>query len=282
MKVILATLCLNEMEWLPRLYQQHKDWPGLVKWVFVESADRMYALTNPFMVTEKGLSIDGTSDYLHILGQNHPLIQYIPCGISAHTDPAQGKCESRNYYLEVADELQPDIVVVLDADEFYTLKDQQRINRVAEHYKRDSCKGLCFKQRHIWHPQAIEDTPLFQYEVTGAYWNIPHVRVWLWKKGMRYTNNHNTPICPGLCGTLRRLDATEGMPECVHMGFASSYLSRKAKHRYYIARGEGIVDRRQMYVDCRDAFETWEPCRELPHGAKVAPYTGDIPEVFRA
>src|SRR4051794_7463634 len=38
MSVLLATLCINEMEWLPRLYEQHKDWPGMAGWVFVEAA----------------------------------------------------------------------------------------------------------------------------------------------------------------------------------------------------------------------------------------------------
>ena len=47
MRIVLATLLLNEMEWLPKLYEQHKDWPGLCGWVFVEAADRVYANVNP-------------------------------------------------------------------------------------------------------------------------------------------------------------------------------------------------------------------------------------------
>ena len=67
--VALCTLCLNEMEWLARLYEQHRNWPGLLKWVFVEAADVVYAKTNPDMVTSFGLSVDGTSDYLRNLSR---------------------------------------------------------------------------------------------------------------------------------------------------------------------------------------------------------------------
>ena len=35
MRIMLATMCLNEMQWLPFLFKQHKDWPGLVSWTFV-------------------------------------------------------------------------------------------------------------------------------------------------------------------------------------------------------------------------------------------------------
>ncbi len=64
MKIALVTLALNEMEWIPRLWQQHKDWPELAAWVFVEAADREYARANPGMTTPEGFSIDGTMSFL--------------------------------------------------------------------------------------------------------------------------------------------------------------------------------------------------------------------------
>ena len=67
MSIVLSTLCLNEMEWLDKLYAQHKDWVGLEKWIFVESADRVYAETNPDMVSSSGLSVDGTTEFLREL-----------------------------------------------------------------------------------------------------------------------------------------------------------------------------------------------------------------------
>jgi hypothetical protein len=282
-KVVLATLCLNEMEWLPQLYQQHKDWPGLVQWVFVEAADRVYAETNPELVSSSGLSVDGTTDYLSNLQDDTYLVRHVRFGIASHADPAQGKCTARQAYLDICDTLRPQVLIVIDADEFYTLAHQQHINDICQRSLKPSCRGICFKQRHIWYPISLREkgvSPL-GYEVSGGYWDVPHVRVWIWKPGMHYAGNHNTPIYPGVMPPLRRLDRNPGMPQCVHMGFASDPRLRKAKHQYYIARGEGKVDRRQMYVDCRAAFDSWEPGRPLPHNACVVPYNGPVPEVFR-
>lgn len=76
------------------------------------------------------------------------------------------------------------------------------------------------------------------------------------------------------------------VPECIHFGYASSAVSRLAKHRYYEERGEGrepnprLRNMRRMYVDCRNEYRSWEPGNKLPHGAKIIPYKGPIPEVF--
>lgn len=95
---------------------------------------------------------------------------------------------------------------------------------------------------------------------------------------MNYTDNHNTPTD----SRLLRMDqaSAKERPQCVHMGFASSLIRRAAKHKYYIERGEGVTDKRQMYVDCRAAFETWTPGTVLPHRARVISYHGPKPEVF--
>ncbi len=61
MKVCLCTLILNEMEWLPRFWVQHQRWPGLVRHIFVEAADAVYATANPDMVSADGLSIDAAA-----------------------------------------------------------------------------------------------------------------------------------------------------------------------------------------------------------------------------
>ena len=76
------------------------------------------------------------------------------------------------------------------------------------------------------------------------------------------------------------------MPECIHLGYASSQENRRAKADYYKARGEGseggrIGRKRSMYVSCRDAHLGWKPGDTLPHGAQVLPYEGPVPEVFR-
>lgn len=178
MKIALCTLCLNEMEWLPRLYEQHKDWRDLVSWVFVESADRVYADTTPDRVSPKGLSVDGTTDFLAHLARTDKRVTHIPYGFCGGTNRRQGKCEARTQYLYPLDETQPNVFVVLDADEFYTKEDQLNINtvcRVTSHFS-----GYLFPQRHIWYPpcRVGSDIPLLSDEVKGGYWNVPHFRVW--------------------------------------------------------------------------------------------------------
>ncbi len=282
MSILLGTLCLNEMEHLPRLYEQHKDWPGLTKWVFVESADQVYAQTNPRLVTSEGLSVDGTTQFLTELAMKDPRVVHIRHGFSIHIDPAQGKVQSRNRYLIAAEEVKPTFIFVLDADEYYTQEHQHEVVRLMEQ-DRAMYTAFLFRQRHIWHPKSIADQPLFALEVRGAYWAVPHCRGWLWIPGMRYENNHNTPIAKGrgLDSRMMRYDRIPATPECIHLGFASNLELRTAKHKYYVARGEGVRDGRKKYVDCRSIFERWVPGKKMPHNAEVIPYNGPIPEVFK-
>lgn len=290
---MLATLCLNEMEWLPLLYEQHKEWPGLVNWAFVESADREYARVNPERVSSRGLSVDGTSDYLHTLTRLDRRITYLPHGICSSHDVAQGKCEARDLYLRVADEIQPDIIIVIDADEFYAYSHQYIINSICGDVQTRNYRAFLCPQRHIWHPSSLPPPISLSHEVVGGYWNVPHCRVWRWQKGLEYRDNHNWPQLPAggrfltrwmarienaTPNAVRARDRIREVPNCIHMGFASSHASRTAKHRYYESRGEDKS--RKMYVDCRRAYETWKPGDTLPHGAKVIPYTGKIPECF--
>lgn len=284
MKIVLCTLALNEMEWLPRLYEQHKDWPDLAAWVFVESADRQYATANPDLVTDRGLSTDGTSEWLRQTAVLDERVRYVPYGFSEAADPAQGKCASRQQYLTVADEYAPDYLMVLDADEFYTRFDQGAINRWL--LNRPESTGWVFRQRHVWRPPSIRREKLLRLEVQGGFWDIPHARAWRWSVGLTYARNHNTPQRPDgtlLDHRLDRADRVSGSPQCVHFGFASDGRMRLAKNRYYEQRGEGsTADRkRSWYVESRAAFEHWVPGRGLPHGAGVVRYTGPIPEVFQ-
>lgn len=281
MRVCLCTLVLNEMEWLEKLYEQHKNWPELVKWIFVESADRLYAEANPTLVSKEGLSTDGTTEWLENLAARDSRVIHIKHGFSSNSDPAQGKCESRQRYLDIMESAEPEIFIVLDADEFYPKLVQGEIPRVVKQFPQ--CTGFSFKHREIWHPACLKSEPLFKYEVTGGFWDIPYCRVWKWSLGLRYKSNHNTPETADgklLDLAMKRMDYRSGMPEFVHMGFASDPKIRAAKNKYYVARGEGKTDHRQWYVDSRKCFETWKPGDKLPKGAKVIPYTGPVPEVF--
>ena len=52
MSICLCTLVLNERPWLEALYAQHRSFPELGRWVFVEACDRAYQAANPTMATE--------------------------------------------------------------------------------------------------------------------------------------------------------------------------------------------------------------------------------------
>lgn len=279
MKLCLCTLALNEMQWLPSLWEQHRAWPGVdLTWIFVESADRVFAETNPDLVTYDGLSTDGTTDYLGELARVNPRVLHIPHGLACHPDPAQGKCAARQRYLDAAEKVQPDFLLVLDADEFHTRADQEGIVKTFQVHPRVT--GFSFHQRHVWRPPVVADLPLFSYEVRGGFWSIPHVRGWRWQRGLRYVSNHNTPETAG----GRRLDLQLrrfASPQCIHLGFAASAESRRSKHAYYEARGEKVDARRAWYCESRASWEKWRPGDTLPRGAEVVPWTGDVPEVFQ-
>lgn len=312
--IILCTICLNEMEWLPRLYAQHKDWPGLVKWIIIESADINYAKINPDRVSKQGLSVDGTTAFLQEISSKDESIVYCAYGLSGKNYlKDQAKCEARTEYLRIADEYKPDLLVVLDADEFYTRACQSTISEVLAltRMSRRKYKGsaFCFNQRHIWFPPYTQRNTnsgykLFSHEVVGGYWDVIHCRIWKWEKGLRYKQNHNWPeddrgsllvyknesmlrcnvrVPPSLIDYVKQ---GLRLPQCIHMGYASRAIDRRAKHQYYIDRGEGsepditLRKRRMGYVDCRNAWYSWEPNSTLPHSAIVRPYTDRIPEVF--
>jgi len=276
MKLMLATLCLNEMEWLQKLYDQHKDWPDLVSWVFVESADRVYADVNPTLVSKQGLSVDGTSDFLHDLARRDARVQYIPHGFSTHVDPALGKIESRQRYLAAAETIRPDFFVVLDADEFYCLQDQPLINEIMQKAP-VSVHDYSFQFTHVWHPASIAQEPLFKLEVRGGFWRMRHAKGFRWHPDIHYDRNHQRPVWNKGDGRIQFFNK----PACVHMAFASNPVLRKSKHDYYIARGEGADEKRYWYVQSRESFETWQPGDRLLKGARVVPYQGAIPEVFQ-
>jgi hypothetical protein len=280
--VVLCTLCLNEMEWLPRLYEQHRDWPGMRAWVFVEAADVIYARESPEMVSGMGLSVDGTTEFLEDLARRDGRVHHVPFGFSSSDDPAQGKCAARTAYLRRADPYRPDYLWVLDADEFYARKDQERLMRVMDLY-RHARSAYCFRHRHPWWPESVRHLPWNTYEVRGGFWDIPLCRGWRWEPGLAYVRNHNTPEAPDgrmLDSLIKRLDQRENMPECVHMAWASDSKTRHAKNAYYAARGEGKVDHRGWYVQSRAAYETWRLGVVLPNRAQVVPYSGPVPEVF--
>lgn len=279
MNIALCTLVLNEMEWLPALWEQHKMWPGMVRWVFVESADRAYAQANPGMVSPEGLSVDGTTDFLAWLERTDKRVKVIRHGFSGNPkSPAQGKCESRNRYLQELEGHRVDCFVTLDCDEACTFDHQCEINRIMAGSRGNA---FIFRRREIWRPPSISHQPLFSQEVVGGFWDIPCCHWWRWMPGLEFKSNHNTPEVRGMSLGKRfeRFDDDPAMPQMVHMGFAASAKNRVAKNRYYEVRGEATDPKRSWYVDSRKAFESWLPGGRLPHGASVKRYEGPVPEV---
>ena len=284
-RVVLAAIVLNEEEFLSQWIDQHMGWPGLEAMVVVEGSTLIYGERNPDAVSVEGLSMDGTSRLLRLAEAKYPgKFIYVPFGW-ADGPQAQQKRTLRDAYCEVADTIDPDLLIVLDGDEFYTYRDQERILTLV----RETPDYLSWRlaQRHVWRPPSIYDEELFQHEVVGGYWDVPHCRVWNWMKGSRYLDNHNL-----LSHVDRPFDAADmfeaqrwdGTPECLHLGFARAPEHRMRTNAYYVARGEGQekgLVKRGKYVDCRSAWETWETGKELPHGSRVIPYQGPIPEVYR-
>ncbi len=283
MGIVIGTLCLNEMEWLPRLYAQHCQWPGMVKWVFVEAADRSYAKANPSMVTDEGLSVDGTTEYLRDLMSTDDRVIHFKFGFTDHADPSLCKIAARNKYWEVAAQYKPDFVVSVDADEFYTREHQADLVRVMEEYAGKGYRGFTFPRREIWHPPAAFHLPLMKLEVVGGFWGIPCCHWWRWEPGAGHKECHNTPQDGRgryLNDDLVQLHRWADMPTMVHLGFASSLTTRTAKNRYYEGRGESVDPQRKWYTDSRRAWEGWTPGVQLPRGARVVPYEGPVPECF--
>ena len=280
MKIAICTICLNELEWLPALYEQHRDWPDMVAWVFVEGADRVYADTNPDLVSKKGLSVDGTSDYLSDLQGQDDRVTYIPHGFSNNIDPAACKAGLRQRYLDVLQSIRPDYMVILDADEFYCHDDQPTINDLMNQSPR-RMNHFSFSFTHIWRPPSIAHEPLFSLEVVGGFFEMDHLKGHRWSPRFRYSKEHQRP--DPLSGRQSEDKEFFGRPKCLHLAFSSNGALRIAKHRYYQARGEGRTDKRGWYVQTREVFKTWTPGQSdsvFPNGARVIPYTGPIPEVF--
>lgn len=285
-KLCIGTLILNEMEWLPKLVEQHLNWEGLVHWVFVEAADSIYAKVNPTRVSPQGLSVDGTTETLERLALLYPdKITHIKFGFTQSTDPAQGKCQARSAYLTEFEKYRPDYFMVVDADEFYTQSNQNSINEWAEQ-KLSVFTGATFKHLEVWYPPYLRDlnSPLFELEVIGGFWGIPYCRAWKWYSGLQYRANHNTPEFNSgqlLDGRLERCENRLNSPYMVHLGFASQLESRAAKNRYYENRGEALDPKRSWYCSSRAVFESWNPKTIMPRGAEIIHYRGDIPECFQ-
>lgn len=275
MHAMLASIMLNEADMLLACYLAHIHWPGYKKWVMVEGAARSYAEANQDAVTDAGLSTDNTAEIMQRLLVDRRLL-HIKHGW-ADGEPGQQKCALRNRYLEVADQIQPDYVVVIDLDEYYLSHDQRAINHLLANPKNQQFGAFMLKQRHLWRPPSIQHLPLTSFEIVGGYFDVPHCRIWRWKNGMRHIRNHNTPEVDGHFLNEQQFRGGDKDPQVIHLGFARKPEHRGRTNRYYVQRGEGTKEadgsNRSMYVECRAAWEGWKEGAPLPHGMTVIPFS---------
>lgn len=280
MKLALCTICLNEDEFLEANYRQHHEWPGMVAWYFVHGACRQYADANPAMVDGNGLSVDRTRSILQSIGESDSRVRWMDVTPPAtHTNPAMEKATLRNWYLNAIRRWTPEIdwFVVLDADEFYAKTHQAMLASLMatlegrrSHLTANDYHAIQTHRCELWRPPSIADQPRAELEVRGGYWAVPHTRFFRWGPSLLYDLNHNVPNVTGMLPWNRNF-VWNSEVQVVHLGFTRASATREATNRFYVHRGEGARDGRQWYVDCRSAWETWQPGDVLPHGAYVLP-----------
>lgn len=275
-KITIGMIVLNEEEYIWHNLKQHYDFAHQI--VVVEGSVLKYPNSN---VLPNGRSTDKTAEIVKNFPDPKNKIEFIQ-----PTRRWKDKVEQRNQYLQRAT---GDFLIVIDADEFYTKADQQLLNReFATHrnvllFKFERAVKNASHRRgiiHFWYG--------FKHQVIGGYWDIPHNRIYRQVSGMKYVDSHNHPTY--LNGV--RSDRLSGRfvaqtkAKCYHAGFVKKLVNIRDKNRLYLNRGEGrepqpnIRKLRQMYIDCRTAWETWKPGISLPHGAKIVPYAGHIPEAL--
>lgn len=315
MKVMLATLCLNEAEWLPKLWEQHKDWPEDILWVFVESADAAYARANPDMVTSDGLSVDATPDILSDLARRDSRVIHIRHGLSRHNLMDQGKVGARQRYMEEAERFHPQVLVSVDADEFYTREHQRVLATCVVH---SHGYGVIFRRREVWRPpscapvQPVDvssgigsspfdpdamnwpgDTadieipprmwrgvPLMSWEVVGGFWDIPCCHWWRWGEGMAFTGNHNTPTIRGRPlprGSMKRMDlASSVLPPGVGEMPQMVHMGFASARRTRLAKNRYYSERGEGKTDHRAWYVESRAAWEGWHPGDALPYEARV------
>ena len=271
-KFSVCMIVLNEAEYLEANLTQIYGWEACHEVIIVEGAVALY----PELSLGRGrLSGDGTTEIIKNFPDPLGKIKYI----SGHFS---NKVAQRNEY---AKRVTGTHALVLDADEFYCMKDLDCIARDARDHPECERFTFDFSQDlnrrnyfHLWFS--------FTEHVVGGYWNVPHNRIYKWTPGTRYLgSDHNHPVKPdGRRLTQGSVPSRRSSASCVHVGFVKSRKNQKEKNDFYVNRGEGrerepkLRARRQMYIDCRRAYETWVPGETLPHNAQILPFSNQLPE----
>jgi hypothetical protein len=261
----LAAICLNEEEFISSWLAYHYD--AFDRIVLCEGAARDYPRT---AVTADGLSADRTAQLVRGFPDPQSKITFLQHGWagpeSNPDDTIPAKIELRNRYASLIDH---GFVFTLDVDEFlHPAHVENLVAVMAEHPDVDAC---AIPQLHLW-----QDT---EHYITGGYADVPHVRLYRWRRGATYAVSHNWPSVPGgrsLADSYLRMPlSVQGgaltAPAIVHLGFCEPKHSMLVKNYYYVMRGE--YRSRPLTTEFRAAAFAGR----VPEGCAIHPYGGVVP-----
>src|ERR1035437_445492 len=256
----LASICLNGEEFIESWLSYH--YGSFDRIVICEGAARNYPRQ---AVTADGLSTDRTADLIR--GFHDPegkitLRQHGWAGPESSTDDRlPGKMDLRNTCTEDAAD---GLVFSLDIDEFLH---PFYVGDLAGLMERETEATACaIPQLHLWQNPS-------RY-ITGGYADIPHFRLFRWRAGCGYVENHDWPsdgngeplIANQLRPALHVLGGRLAGPAIIHYGFCEGKTAMSEKNAYYLNRGEdatrpGTTSFRRAALEGR-----------VPEGCKVHPY----------
>jgi hypothetical protein len=261
----LATICLNEQDFIGEWLEYHYD--SFDRIVLCEGAARNYPADR---VTPEGLSLDATAEIIRNFPDRLHKIRFIQYGWAGKDcctdDRVPAKMELRNVYAAVIDQ---GYVFTLDADEFLH---PFYVNELAAEMECNSEIGAyAIPQLHLW-----QSTRQF---IVGRYADVPHFRLYRWRKDSRYIVSHNWPSGPdgvSLTSSYKRarlevIDGRLATPAIIHYGFCEPKSSMAEKNSYYASRGE--AESRPATFDFRRAALQGE----TPAGCTVQAYRGFLP-----
>ena len=263
-----GTILLNEKNFIGLNLLQHYQLCN--SWTLVEGACQGYPTRK---VSPDGLSLDNCASQIRLFPDPENKLRYIQHGWTV-CDGEAAKSEMRNRYLESC---ASDLLLVIDADEFYLEKD---IIQAVNVFEDKDVHAATLPQVHFW-----KTTDKF---ITGEYYDVAHTRFFRNHPGMKYVSNHNFPELGGQfihkMGTYKFPRTIKATPEdkyeylepaCFHMGFAKDLDDMRDKSDYYINRGEATT--RKATTDSRAAWFD----DNLPEKCVLRPWGGTIPESIK-
>ena len=223
MKVSIAMIVCNESQFIERNLRNHYRFADEI--IIVEGATEKYA-----QVIGSHTSTDNTIEII----ESFPDIQH-KITLVKPTRPWKDKIEMQNEFCKRADD---GILLKIDADEFYHPKDLERMFNA---FDQDAALTLIYPYwYHFWGNK--------DHIIVGGRWNIPHCKIWRFKKHYRYKNTHNR-IQDGELEISGASNTSSGLGNgckvarlddlyCYHYGYLKSTEWQKNKYAFYKKRCE--------------------------------------------